>query len=203
MEGEGERRAIHRSSKLERRNLMKSRLTLSPATFGRRTNRRSGAHIAALSLALTALLAVSLIVGLRGSLAQSSGQPDYSTVNDFMNGGTHLLRDDDLVMTYNYLTASNEFRGALFTAGTSDSQPTFLNNNQQTIPQGPGCADSGGCNYDYHQFVGNRPATGRFFQTERDTTVHYPVLLDGYPYLVSLDGSNSAPPAAGVTWKSA
>ncbi len=183
---------------------MQSKMTLSPATFGRGMNRRSGAHIAALSLALTALLAVSLIVGLRGSLAQSSGsQPDYSTVNDFMNGGTHLLRDDDLVMTYNYLTASNESRGALFTAGTSDSQPTFLNNNQHTIPQGPGCADSGGCNYDYHQFVGNRPATGRFFQTERDTTVHYPVLLDGYPYLVSLDGSSSTPPAAGLTWKSA
>ena len=185
---------------------MSNNILTPAARIDRRFRQLRVARTSTLTFALAALLAVSLIVGLRGSLAQSSGsQPDYSTVNDFMNGGTHLLRDDDLVMTYNYLTASSEFRGALFTAGTSDSQPTFLNNNQHTIPQGPGCADSGGCNYDYNQFVGNRPATGRFFQTERDTTVHYPVLLDGYPYLVSLDGSttNSTPPAAGLTWKSA
>lgn len=185
---------------------MKSKLTLSPAEFVRGMNQRSGARVVALSLALAALLATGLTIGQRGSRAQSrGGQPDYSTVDDFMNGGTHLLRNDDLVMTFNYRSASNETRGTLFTAGTTDSQGAFLND-RQIIPQGtPGCATSGGCQYDYHQFVGNRPATGRFFNTPNDTMVQYPVLLDGYPYFVSLAGKTVTTPApgAGLTWTTA
>ncbi|MGH9845624.1 MAG: FG-GAP repeat domain-containing protein, partial [Blastocatellia bacterium] len=186
---------------------MKSKLTLSPAKFGRGMNQRRAAGIVALSLTLVALLAAGLTGSLRGSRAQSGGgQPDYSKVDDFTNGATHLLRNDDLVMTFNYQSASNESRGALFTAGTADSTPTFLNYDQQTIPSGtPGCTNSAGCNYDYHQFIGTTPALGRFFNTVRDSAVHYPVLLDGYPYLVSLDGrtTTTSPPAAGLTWTSA
>ncbi len=186
---------------------MKSTMKLSVARFSRVMKHSNNLRVAALSLILTALVAAGLIAGLRGGHAQSGGQaPDYSNVDDFTNGRTHLLRNDDLVMTFNYLSASNESRGALFTAGTTDSSPTFLNYDQHTIPSGtPGCTNSAGCNYDYHQFIGTTPNLGRFFNTARDTAVHYPVLLDGYPYLVSLDGrtTTSSPPAAGLTWLSA
>ncbi|MGH9838282.1 MAG: FG-GAP repeat domain-containing protein [Blastocatellia bacterium] len=189
---------------------MKSKLTLSPAKFGRGMNRRSCARIVALSLTLVALLAAGLTIGLRGGQAQSSGggqkpDPDYSQIPDYTNGRTHLLRNDDLVMTFNYRSASGATSGSLFTAGTFDSQGTFLND-RQIIPQGtPGCSTSGGCQYNYPQFVGNRPAIGRFFNTTSDTTVHYPVLLDGYPYFVSLAGKTTTtqPPSAGLTWTTA
>jgi hypothetical protein len=162
-----------------------------------------GGRVFALSLLLTALTAAGMLVGLRGSRAQSSGQqPDYSNVDDFTNGRTHLLRNDDLVLTFNY---SN--RGSLFSAGTANSSPAFLNYNQQTIPNGQaGCGASGGCNYDFIQYGGARPVTGRFFSTVNDTVVHYPVQLSGdagaQSWLVSLTG-NSSPPAAGFAWKSA
>jgi len=185
---------------------MRSRAIASLAKFGRGMKLHTGRRIAALSVILIGLLASVLLVGLRGSQAQSGGQrsdPDYSQIADFTGGRTHLLRNDDLVMTFNY-QSNNETRGTLFTAGTAASQGVLLND-RRIIPQGPGCTNSAGCQYDYHQFVGNRPAIGRFFNTDRDTVVQYPILLDGYPYFVSLVGKTvtTPVPSAGLTWKTA
>src|SRR5690349_6671110 len=125
---------------------MRSNAIASLAKFGRGMKLHRGRRIVALSVILTGLLASVLMVGLRDSQAQSGGQsPDYSKVDDFTGGRGHLLRNDDLVMTFNYTGANNENRGVLFNAGVYDSTPSFLNYNQHLIPKGtPGCTDSPG-----------------------------------------------------------
>ena len=109
-------------------------------------------------------------VGLRRGQAQSGGrQPNYENVDDFLNGGRQLLRNDDLVMTFNYYGPMNDIRQVLFTGGTNDSNANVLTYDQKTVPSGqPGCNNSGGCNLDYYSYDFQSPATGRFFNTVRD-----------------------------------
>ena len=83
--------------------IVESKMKLSVAKFNRRIKQRNGFKVAALSLLLTGLIAAGLSAGWRGGQAQSGGQaPDYEQVDDFLDGATHLLRNDDLVMTFNY-----------------------------------------------------------------------------------------------------
>ena len=104
---------------------MEGTLTLSPAKFGRGMKRRSSGRSVALSVILTALIVAGLSAALRVSQAQSGGQnPDYSQVNDVLYGGTHLLRNDDLAITFTYLSSS-ELREVLFTAGIKTRTPIY------------------------------------------------------------------------------
>jgi hypothetical protein len=184
---------------------MKSTLTLSLAHFGRGMKRRSGGRSVALSVILTALIVAGLSAGLRGAKAQSDGQnPDYSQVNDVLYGGTHLLRNDDLVITFVYQNPANEFREVLFTAGTQDSNANILRfDHSVNIPNGQaGCSTSGGCYLDFHYHNSGQLkfATGRFFDTDRDTTVLYPFhfLEAQTPLLLSLAGESVPTNAAGL-----
>ena len=188
---------------------MQSKLTLSPARFGRGMKQRSGGRVVALSVILTAVIAAGSGAGLRRGQAQSGRQqPNYENVDDFLNGGRQLLRNDDLVMTFNYYGPANDIRQVLFTGGTNDSNANVLTYDQKTVPSGqPGCSNSGGCNLDYYSYDFQSPATGRFFNTVRDTTVLYPLQLSNsnQPLLVSLAGKTvgGSSPAAGLTWTTA
>jgi hypothetical protein len=182
---------------------MKSTLTLSLAHFGRRMHLRRGRRAMMLSVILTALIVAGLSAALRVSQAQSGGQnPDYSQVNDVLYGGTHLLRNDDLVMTFTYQTAANEFREVLLTAGTQDSNASVLRfDHSVNIPNGQaGCSTSGGCYLDFHYYDFLKFATGRFFDTDRDTTVLYPFhfVESQTPLLLSLAGQSVPPSAANL-----
>ncbi|MBD0325455.1 MAG: VCBS repeat-containing protein, partial [Pyrinomonadaceae bacterium] len=190
---------------------MKSKLTRSPAKFVRGRNRRRSARVVALSLTLTALFMAALTLGPRGSRAQSAGPaPDYSKVDDFTNGATHLLRNDDLVMTFNYVNANSETRNVLFSSGTTDSKPAFLDYLDPQVPGGvAGCASAStsSCYLDVRALSGQKPVIGRFFNTAKDTTVLLPVQFttSAKRYLVVMDGKTdgSKPPTAGLQFASA
>ena len=85
---------------------------------------RSSRRIVALSAILMVIIGAGLIVCLPGGQAQTPPkQPDYSQVDDFLYGKRNLLKNDDLVMTFDYLTASGEFRQVLFTGGNEQLKP--------------------------------------------------------------------------------
>jgi hypothetical protein len=144
--------------------------------------------------------------------AQSGGtQPDYSDVDDFTNGETHLLRNDDLVATFSY-AIGEEGRQVLFSGGTNNSQASLVNYSDNTIiPNGQvACKNPGGCYFDYHKYEGGKPASGRFFNTTRDTTVVWPYqpksefansFVDPY-WMIWMDGRtvpvDDSPKGAGV-----
>lgn len=179
------------------------------AGAGRWIGRGRAGRILLLSFLLTALTAVGMWAEFRNSLAQSGGAPDYSTVDDFTNGLDHLLRNDDLLMTFYYARSSGEGRNVLFTAGMNDSSPTFESFDQQkVIPNGQaGCTDSNNCYFDYHAYSGgNVPAAGRFFEVDRDTSVIVPFQFStsNAPQLISLSGQSvgNAPSGAKTTWLS-
>jgi len=165
---------------------------------------RSGHRVVALSVVLTAMIVAGLSAGLRIGKAQSGQtQPDYSNVRDFV-GSTHLLRDDDLVMTFTYQNSSNEPRQVIFTAGTANSNANPLNFSGQTIiPNGAaGCTNPNGCYFDYHEYDSLVPGTGRFFNTDRDTTVLYPFQFstNNEPYILFMGGQVVPTGQAGLTW---
>ena len=170
---------------------------------------RSSRRIVALSAILTVIIGAGLIVCLPGGQAQSGPQqPDYSQVDDFLYGKRNLLQNDDLVITFDYFAGSGETRQVLFTAGTNNSNLNVLRFDQNTIPNGTaGCSNPQGCNLDYHYYDFFEPATGRFFNTVRDSTVLYPLQLDTAhnPLLVSMAGKTvgDSSPAAGLTWTTA
>ena len=140
---------------------MQSRTKFSLVIFSHRVMR--------LSVILTAMIVIAH--------AQSTG-PDYSNVKDFA-GSTHLLRDDDLVLTFTYQNPSSEFRQVMFSAGSINSSANVSSfNAYSVIPQGQaGCNTAGGCYLDYQYYDFLNTATGRFFNTDRDTTVLYPFQL--------------------------
>ena len=177
---------------------MKSTLTLSPAKFGRGMKRRRGGRSVALSVILTALIVAGLSAALRVSQAQSGGQnPDYSKVNDVLYGETHLLRDDDLAITFIYVTQSGEGRQVLFTAATQNSSANVRGfGDYPVIPTGNNLCPNG-CYLDFHYYDQNKFWTGRFFNIDRDTFVLYPYQTSTAlnPLLISLVGTtiNSGP----------
>ena len=88
------------------------------------------------TLTLTIILMAmifALSAGLRSGKAQSDGQqPDYSNVDDFVNGATHLLRTDDLVATFAFFRNddASQTRNVLFSGGTQNSTGYFLSFDQ-------------------------------------------------------------------------
>src|SRR6476660_5307894 len=95
-----------------------------------------------LSLILTATVA-GLSLSLSVVKAQSAGeQPNYDKVDDFLNGGRHLLRDDDLAVTFTFRDTLNVLRQVMFTGGSSNSSANFQRfDNYAVIPEG-----QAGCN---------------------------------------------------------
>lgn len=179
---------------------MRSRLTLSPARFGRGMNQLRSARVVALSLAVVALLA-GLTFMLRSSHAQSGGQqPNYGNVDDFLNGGRHLQRNDDLVITYTYNVGSNN-RSHLLAGATSNSQVSEYGDSSIVPPWVQGCGTQGGCAFDYNTYTATYPATGRFFNTLGDSTVYYPFQINlQTPLLVSLAGKTVSNTWASYSW---
>ncbi len=193
---------------------MRSKVYKRLVQCGRWLGKGQAGRVLLLSLLLTALTAVGWVVSLRDSLAQSGGTaPDYSTVDDFTGGRPHLLRNDDLVLTYDYVGGGGEIteRSILFSAGTTNSTPTFTNYKQPIIPNGQvACTTSGGCSYDFMRYnASTKAVAGRFFNTVKDTVVQYPMTPTVNPYnplyLVAMTGTtnNGTPPAAGLTVTSA
>lgn len=192
---------------------MQNRIYVCLVKSGRWFGKGQAGRILLLSLMLTALTAVGWVVSLRGSLAQSGGTaPDYSTVDDFTRGMPHLLRNDDLVLTYDYVGGGGEItdRSILFSAATTNSVPTFTNYKQPIIPNGQvGCTNSGGCSYDFMRYnASTKAVAGRFFNTVRDTVVQYPMTPTVNPfnplYLVAMTGAtNNGTPTGGLTVTSA
>ena len=176
---------------LKRRGLMKRTLTLT--------------------MILMAMI-FAMSVGLRSGKAQSNGQqPDYSNVDDFVNGATHLLRSDDLVMTFAYFRNDNASltRDVLFSAGTQNTHGYFESFDQvKIVPDTWGadwtCNDPDGCYADY-PFHGSAPVTGRFFHSDRDQTLLWPFDTNkSYTSLVVVEGQTAgAGPQAGLKqWSS-
>lgn len=90
----------------------------------------------------------------------SGGSPDYTKVDDFLNGQRNLLRDDDFVIGYTATDASGNTRGEVLTARTDDSASTI-----NGIYPAPG-----------PQSYTSKPtefASGRFFNTGTDSAVQF------------------------------
>src|SRR5215831_6183963 len=149
-------------------------------------------NVVGLCLILTATI-VALSLSVRVGKAQSAGQqPDYSKVDNFLNGGTQLLRNDDLAVTFTYRNAANQSRQVMFTGGSTDSIANFVRFDQNmVVPEGQaGCKTKGGCYLDFQYYDSVNTATGRFFNIDRDTTVLYPFQFDNSnnPLLLSMAG---------------
>lgn len=166
-------------------------------------------RILVLFFILTLMITALLITGKPGRAQSGGTQPDYSQVDDFINGENHLLRNDDVVLSFTYVNGAGEGRQVLYTGGTNNSQGSILNFSQNTIiPNGQaGCTNSGGCYFDYHRYEGQKPVSGRFFNTTRDTTVLFPLPYQPqdrtYPFTLAwTDGRTvgDSPAAAGLTW---
>ena len=168
---------------------MQSRMKLSLVKFSHRVMR--------LSVILTAMIVIAQ--------AQSSG-PDYSNVKDFA-ASTHLLRNDDLVMTFTYQNPSSELRQVMFTAGSTNSSANVAAfSAYSVIPQGQaGCNTPGGCYLDFHYYDFLNTATGRFFNTDRDTTVLYPFQFSNQnnPLLISMAGQSFGTGSASLSMTTA
>ena len=158
-----------------------------------------------LALALSVIL-IGIIVaepggGSRIATAQTP-TPTPTPPNDFLGGETHLLRNDDLPMSFAYVGNGGEGRQVLFTASTSNSNAAIRSfGDYQVIPpansSGNLCTNPNGCYLDFHYYSQNRFYTGRFFNSDRDTTVIYPYQtnINNNPVLLSLAGTtvNSGP----------
>ncbi len=84
---------------------------------------RSTNKLFTLSLLLSAVAIVGIAVGLRVTNARSGSGPDYSQVHDFTNGGKHLLRNDDMVMTF---SGPSKFHGLFLNRNYLSSLTTAL-----------------------------------------------------------------------------
>lgn len=131
-------------------------------------------RILVLSFILTLMISALLITEERGR-AQSSGDgPDYTNVNDFLNGETHLLRNDDLIIRFQNPDAIVQGSYQAFYTSNSTANPlTYAwDTNSDALPG---------------------EAVGRFFNTSADLMVRFPD---------HTSENTSAPPGLGAVWYS-
>lgn len=133
--------------------------------FKRKLRHRRTFRLIAHSILFSAVVIGAATYGLRSSRAQSSGggaNPDYSKVNDFLNGTNHLLQNDDVIVSLDTQTVDNEYEGFYLPYYTSDSTATGLFPSDDPNPEA------------YFTYLGKGEAVGRFFNTAIDTMVRYP-----------------------------
>jgi uncharacterized protein (TIGR03382 family) len=111
-------------------------------------------------------LALSSGLGLGTSLL-AHADPNYASVNNPLGNRTHLLRDDDLIVT-----TGTEYANGAQTRWVSPVEGVGFT--QCRFGVGIGCLMSGR-NYDHDA----APITGRFFKTATDAIVVLPTSMDG------------------------